>query len=195
MKRLFDIFASFLGLVFLFPFLFVIGILIVADSRGGVFYRQVRVGKGNKDFRIFKFRTMRPGSDKAGLLTVGAKDNRITGIGIFLRKYKIDEFPQLLNVLIGDMSIVGPRPEVRKYVDMYNEEQLTVLNVRPGITDYASIEYHNENELLAKSTEPEKTYIEEVMPAKLKLNLRYISEAGMLTDIRIIFRTLAKIIS
>jgi len=195
MKRLFDIFASFMGLVFLFPFLLVIGVLIVADSRGGVFYRQVRVGKGNKDFRIFKFRTMRPGSDKAGLLTVGAKDNRITGIGIFLRKYKIDEFPQLLNVLIGDMSIVGPRPEVRKYVDMYNEEQLTVLNVRPGITDYASIEYHNENELLAKSTEPEKTYIEEVMPAKLKLNLRYISEAGMLTDIRIIFRTLAKIIS
>ncbi len=184
-----------MGLVFLFPFLLVIGVLIVADSRGGVFYRQVRVGKGNKDFRIFKFRTMRPGSDKAGLLTVGAKDNRITGIGIFLRKYKIDEFPQLLNVLIGDMSIVGPRPEVRKYVDMYNEEQLTVLNVRPGITDYASIEYHNENELLAKSTEPEKTYIEEVMPAKLKLNLRYISEAGMLTDIRIIFRTLAKIIS
>jgi lipopolysaccharide/colanic/teichoic acid biosynthesis glycosyltransferase len=195
MKRLFDIFASFFGLVFLFPFLFIIGVLIVIDSKGGIFYRQVRVGKGNKDFRIFKFRTMRPDSDKAGLLTVGAKDNRITNIGIFLRKYKIDEFPQLLNVLIGDMSIVGPRPEVRKYVDMYNSEQLRVLEVRPGITDYASIEYSNENELLAKSDNPEKTYIDEVMPAKLKLNLKYINEAGFATDIKIIFRTFGKIVS
>lgn len=195
MKRLFDIFASYFGLMFLFPFLFFIAILIVLDSKGGVFYRQVRVGKGNKDFRIFKFRTMRPDSDKAGLLTVGAKDNRITKIGVFLRKYKIDEFPQLLNVLIGDMSIVGPRPEVRKYVDMYNAEQLRVLEVRPGITDYASIEFSNENELLAKSDNPEQTYIQEVMPAKLKLNLKYISEAGLATDIKIIFRTLGKIVS
>jgi lipopolysaccharide/colanic/teichoic acid biosynthesis glycosyltransferase len=148
MKRLFDILASYFGLMFFLPFLTIVGILIVIDSKGGVFYRQVRVGMGNKDFRIFKFRTMRPDSDKAGLLTVGAKDNRITKIGVFLRKYKIDEFPQLLNVLIGDMSIVGPRPEVRKYVDMYNAEQLRVLEVRPGITDYASIEYSNENELL-----------------------------------------------
>ena len=195
MKRLFDILSSFFGLVFLFPFLFIIGILIVIDSKGGIFYRQVRVGKGNKDFRIFKFRTMRPDSDKAGLLTVGAKDNRITNIGIFLRKYKIDEFPQLLNVLIGDMSIVGPRPEVRKYVDMYSDEQFQVLNVQPGITDYASIEYSNENELLAKSDNPEKTYIDEVMPAKLKLNLKYINEAGFATDIKIIFRTFGKIVS
>jgi lipopolysaccharide/colanic/teichoic acid biosynthesis glycosyltransferase len=195
MKRLFDILASYFGLMFLFPFLFFIAILIVLDSKGGVFYRQVRVGKGNKDFRIFKFRTMRPDSDKAGLLTVGAKDNRITKIGVFLRKYKIDEFPQLLNVLIGDMSIVGPRPEVRKYVDMYNAEQLRVLEVRPGITDYASIEYSNENELLAKSENPEQTYIQEVMPAKLKLNLKYINEAGLATDIKIIFRTLGKIVS
>ncbi|MDD3686415.1 MAG: sugar transferase [Bacteroidales bacterium] len=195
MKRLFDILASYFGLMFLFPFLFFIAILIVLDSKGGVFYRQVRVGKGNKDFRIFKFRTMRPDSDKAGLLTVGAKDNRITKIGVFLRKYKIDEFPQLLNVLIGDMSIVGPRPEVRKYVDMYNDEQMRVLDVRPGITDYASIEYSNENELLAKSENPEQTYIQEVMPAKLKLNLKYINEAGLATDIKIIFRTLGKIVS
>jgi len=195
MKRLFDIVASIFGLIFLFPFLFVIGILIVVDSNGGVFYRQVRVGLGNKDFRIFKFRTMKPDSDKAGLLTVGAKDNRITNIGVFLRKYKIDEFPQLLNVLIGDMSFVGPRPEVRKYVDMYDPEQLKVLNVRPGITDYASIEYSNENELLAKSDNPEKTYIDEVMPAKLTLNLKYINEAGLVTDIKIIFRTFGKIVS
>ncbi len=195
MKRLFDILASFWGLIFLFPFLTLIGILIVLDSKGGVFYRQVRVGKGNKDFRIFKFRTMRPDSDKAGLLTVGAKDNRITNIGIFLRKYKVDEFPQLLNVFIGEMSFVGPRPEVRKYVEMYNEEQLKVLSVRPGITDYASIEYHNENELLAKSDNPENTYIEEVMPAKLKLNLKYISEVGLLTDIKLIFKTFGKILN
>jgi len=195
MKRLFDIFASFFGLVFLFPFLFIIGVLIIIDSKGGIFYRQVRVGMRNKDFRIFKFRTMRPNSDKAGLLTVGAKDNRITTIGVFLRKYKIDEFPQLINVLIGDMSIVGPRPEVRKYVDMYSKEQLQVLNVRPGITDYASIEYSNENELLAKSDNPEKTYIEDVMPAKLKLNLKYISDTSLATDIKIIFKTFGKIVS
>lgn len=194
MKRLFDIIASFFGLMFLLPFLTVIGILIVVDSKGGVFYRQVRVGKGNKDFRIYKFRTMRPDSDKAGLLTVGSKDNRITAIGIFLRKYKLDELPQLLNVLLGEMSFVGPRPEVRKYVDLYNEEQLKVISVRPGITDYASIEYSNENELLAKSDNPEKTYIEEVMPAKLKLNLKYISEAGLITDIKTIFKTFARIL-
>jgi lipopolysaccharide/colanic/teichoic acid biosynthesis glycosyltransferase len=129
------------------------------------------------------------------LLTVGAKDSRITEIGYFLRKYKLDELPQLLNVLIGDMSFVGPRPEVRKYVEMYDEQQLKVLNVKPGITDYASIEYSNENELLAKSTDPEKTYIDEVMPAKLKLNLKYIQEVGLGTDLKIIFGTLKKIIS
>lgn len=165
------------------------------DSKGGIFYRQIRVARGNKDFLIFKFRTMRPDSDKAGLLTVGEKDNRITKIGYILRKYKLDELPQLLNVLIGDMSAVGPRPEVRKYVDMYNEEQLKVLTIRPGITDYASIEYSRENELLSKSDNPEKTYIDEIMPAKLKLNLKYISEAGFATDIKIIFRTLGKIIT
>lgn len=195
MKRIFDIYASFFGLVLLFPFLLIIAILIVVDSKGGVFYRQIRVGKGNKDFRIYKFRTMRPNSDKSGLLTVGAHDNRITQIGSFLRKYKIDEFPQLLNVLIGDMSIVGPRPEVRKYVDMYSVEQLGVLTVRPGITDNASIEYSNENELLAKSDNPEMTYIENVMPAKLRLNLKYINEANFTTDLKIIFRTFVKIVS
>ena len=155
MKRIFDLLFSFLGLVILSPFLLVIAILIVIDSKGDIFYLQQRVGKDNKDFNIFKFRTMRPNSDKQGLLTVGAKDSRITKIGVFLRKYKIDELPQLINVLIGNMSFVGPRPEVRKYVDLYNSEQKKVLTVKPGITDYASIEYSKENELLAKSENPE----------------------------------------
>ncbi|MBN2778549.1 MAG: sugar transferase [Bacteroidales bacterium] len=194
MKRLFDICFSFFGLVFLFPWLLLISIIIVLDSKGGVFYRQVRVGKNSKDFKIFKFRTMRPNSDKAGLLTVGSRDNRVTKVGYFLRKYKLDELPQLINVLVGDMSFVGPRPEVRKYVDMYDAEQLKVITVKPGITDYASIEYSNENDLLAKSDNPEKTYIEEVMPAKLKLNLKYIEEAGLATDVKIIFKTIGKIL-
>lgn len=195
LKRTFDIIFSFIGLVMLLPFFLIISIFIIIDSRGGIFYRQVRVGKNNIDFKLFKFRTMASGSDKKGLLTVGGRDSRITRIGYYLRKYKLDELPQLLNVFIGDMSLVGPRPEVRRYVDMYNVEQKKVLNAKPGITDYASIEYSNENELLAKSIDPEKTYIEEVMPAKLLLNQKYISEQGLGTDIRIIFRTIAKIAS
>lgn len=138
---------------------------------------------------------MKPESDKKGLLTVGSRDNRVTKIGYYLRKYKLDELPQLFNVFLGDMSFVGPRPEVRKYVDMYNDEQLKVLNVRPGITDYASIEYSNENDILAKSEDPEKTYIEEVMPAKLQLNLKYIDESGLSTDIKLIFKTIKKILA
>ena len=143
---------------------------------------------------------MRPDSDKKGLLTVGGRDPRVTEIGYFLRKYKLDELPQLINVLVGDMSLVGPRPEVRKYVEMYSTEQLRVLEVQPGITDYASIEYSNENELLARSADPEKTYIDEIMPAKLRLNMKYIEESrgGMLTplrtDLKIIFRTIGKIL-
>ncbi|MCD6065397.1 MAG: sugar transferase [Bacteroidetes bacterium] len=195
LKRLFDIIASLIGLLLLFPFFILIALVISIDSRGGIFFRQVRVGKNNRDFRLFKFRTMATGSDKKGLLTVGGRDSRITRVGYYLRKYKLDELPQLLNVLIGDMSLVGPRPEVRKYVDMYNEEQRKVLLAKPGITDYASIEYVNENELLAKSDNPEQTYILEVMPAKLLLNQKYISEQGLFTDIRIIFKTLLKIVS
>jgi lipopolysaccharide/colanic/teichoic acid biosynthesis glycosyltransferase len=194
-KRCFDIFASFIGLLLLSPFFIIIAIVILIDSRGGVFYKQVRVGKNNKDFKLFKFRSMSTGSDKKGLLTVGGRDSRITRSGYFIRKYKLDELPQLLNVLFGDMSLVGPRPEVRKYVDMYNAEQMKVLSVKPGITDYASIEYSNENELLAKSSEPEKTYIEEIMTAKLLLNQKYIAEQGLLTDLKIIFKTIAKIAS
>ena len=192
-KRTFDILASFFGLIVLSPFLVIISICVLLSSPGGIFYRQVRVGKNGKDFRLWKFRTMKPGSDKKGLLTVGGRDPRVTGIGYFLRKYKLDELPQLINVLTGDMSLVGPRPEVRKYVDMYSKEQLHVLDVRPGITDYASIEYSSENELLARSADPEKTYIEEVMPAKLKLNMKYIEEKSFWTDLKIIFKTVGKI--
>jgi len=194
-KRLFDIFFSLIGLIILIiPFL-IISLLIAFDSKGGVFYKQIRVGKSSVDFKLLKFRTMQTDADKAGLLTVGGRDNRITKIGYGLRKYKIDELPQLINVLLGDMSLVGPRPEVRKYVDLYTNEQQRVLSVKPGITDYASIEYSNENELLGQSENPEQIYIHEIMPAKLKLNLKYISEQGVGTDLKIIFKTIAKIVS
>lgn len=193
MKRVFDIISCSLAVILLLPLEIVIALCIVCGSKGGVFYKQVRVGKGDKDFKLLKFRTMRPNADKQGLLiTVGA-DNRITKIGHFLRKYKLDELPQFLNIIKGDMSVVGPRPEVRRYVDMYNERQLRVLSVRPGLTDYASIEYISESELLAKSDNPEKTYIEEVMPAKLELNLKYIEKQSIGEDIRLIFKTLGKI--
>lgn len=194
-KRLFDIFFSLLGLVLLLPVFLIIAIIIILDSKGGVFYRQVRVGKDAIDFRLFKFRSMRTDADKKGLLTVGGKDSRITRVGYYIRKYKVDELPQLINVLIGDMSLVGPRPEVRRYTDLYNAEQQKVLSVKPGITDYASIEYSNENELLGKAADPEKVYIEEIMPAKLKLNMKYIAEQGVLTDLKIIWMTVVKILS
>lgn len=193
-KRLFDIFSSLLGLVILLPFLIAISVLIFVNSRGGVFYRQIRVGKNGKDFKLWKFRTMQPDSDKNGLLTVGGRDARITSLGYYLRKYKLDELPQLMNVFVGEMSVVGPRPEVRKYVNLYTSEQLHVLDVQPGITDYASIEYANENDLLAESSDPENKYIQQVMPAKLKLNMKYIAEKSLGTDLKIIFRTLGKII-
>lgn len=193
-KRLFDIFSSLLGFVILLPFLIAISVLIFVNSRGGVFYRQIRVGKNGKDFKLWKFRTMQPDSDKNGLLTVGGRDARITSLGYYLRKYKLDELPQLMNVFVGEMSIVGPRPEVRKYVELYTLEQLHVLDVQPGITDYASIEYANENDLLAESSDPENRYIQQVMPEKLKLNMKYIADKSLGTDLKIIFRTLGKII-
>ena len=193
-KRIFDILFSFIGLVILLPFIIIIGLLILIDSSGGVFYKQSRVGKNNKNFNLFKFRSMRTGADKKGLLTVGGRDSRVTRMGYFIRKYKIDELPQLLNVFIGNMSLVGPRPEVRKYVDLYNENQKQVLIVKPGITDYASIEYSKENELLGKAENPEKVYIDEIMPAKLKLNLKFIEEQSIGTDFKIIFKTFAKIL-
>jgi lipopolysaccharide/colanic/teichoic acid biosynthesis glycosyltransferase len=193
LKRLFDIIASFIGIIILSPFFILICLAVVINSGFPVFYLQTRVGKNNLDFKLFKFRTMFTDSDKKGLLTVGGRDPRITPVGYFLRKYKLDELPQLFNVLSGSMSLVGPRPEVRKYVDLYNEEQKKVLTVRPGVTDYASLDYINENELLAKSENPEETYIKEVMPAKLQLNLKYIKEAGLGIDLKLIFKTIGKI--
>jgi lipopolysaccharide/colanic/teichoic acid biosynthesis glycosyltransferase len=193
-KRIFDILFSFIGLMILVvPFL-IIGLIILLDSKGGVFYKQVRVGKDGKDFTLLKFRSMQPDADKIGLLTVGGRDNRITRIGYFIRKYKIDELPQLINVLKGEMSMVGPRPEVRKYVNLYNQEQLKVLSVKPGITDYASIIFRNENEILGKAEDPERTYIDKIMQEKLKLNLKYIKEQGFLTDIKIILKTIVKVL-
>jgi lipopolysaccharide/colanic/teichoic acid biosynthesis glycosyltransferase len=194
MKRFFDILLSFIGLIILFPVLMVIWLSVLLDSKGGGFYSQVRVGKDGVDFHLLKFRTMRTGADKSGLLTVGGRDSRITRVGYYLRKYKFDELPQLVNVLIGDMSLVGPRPEVRKYVEHYTNKQLQVLQIRPGITDYASIEYVNENELLALSKNPEQTYLEEIMPAKLKLNQQYIDEKSAFKDLKIIFQTMVRII-
>jgi lipopolysaccharide/colanic/teichoic acid biosynthesis glycosyltransferase len=194
LKRIFDIISSLVVLTMGLPFFILIAFLIGIDSKGGVFFIQQRVGKNNRNFGLFKFRTMRSNSEKAGQITVGGKDPRITKIGYFLRKFKLDEFPQLLNVIQGDMSIIGPRPEVRRYVDMYSKEQLKVLSVRPGLSDFASIEYINENELLGKSGNPEKTYIEEIMPAKLQLNLKYIEQKSFGTDIKLIFKTIGKIL-
>jgi len=194
LKRIFDIISSLVVLTIGLPFFILIAFLIVIDSKGGIFFIQQRVGKDNRNFGLFKFRTMRPGSEKAGQITVGGKDPRITKIGYLLRKFKLDEFPQLLNVIKGDMSIIGPRPEVRRYVDMYSKEQLKVLSVRPGLSDFASIEYINENELLGKSDNPEKTYIEEIMPAKLQLNRKYIEQKTFGTDIKLIFKTIRKIL-
>lgn len=193
-KRCFDILSSLLVLVVLSPFFLMLCLAIVIDSRGGIFFTQKRVGKNNRDFKLYKFRSMVSNAEKSGQLTVGTNDRRITKVGAFIRKYKLDEFPQLINIIKGDMSIVGPRPEVRKYVDLYNEEQKKVLSVRPGLTDYASLEYINENEILGKASDPEKVYIDEIMPAKLQLNLRYIQEQGLMTDLKIIFRTIGKII-
>jgi len=195
LKRGFDVVSSLIGIILLFPFLLILWISIQLESSGGGFYRQIRVGKNGIDFRLWKFRTMQTGADKKGLLTIGGRDSRVTRIGYYLRKYKLDELPQLINVLVGDMSIVGPRPEVRKYVELYSQDQRKVLSVKPGITDYASIEYSNENELLAQSENPERTYIEEVLPAKLELNQKYLNDQGFFIDLRIIFQTIKKIIS
>jgi len=194
MKRLFDILASSLGLLFLSPVFLILAIWIKLDSKGPVFYKQTRVGKGNTDFQIFKFRSMRVNSDKHGLITVGGRDPRVTNSGYYIRKYKLDEFPQLINVFKGDMSVVGPRPEVRKYVELYTPEQLRVLDVRPGITDIASIKYRNENELLEKAEDPEKYYIEVVMQDKLKYNIEYINKHSFIFDIKLIFNTFSGII-
>ncbi|HRO40770.1 MAG TPA: sugar transferase [Flavobacteriales bacterium] len=193
LKRAFDMAFSLVLLVLLLPLLLVFALAVALTSPGGAFFRQVRVGRGGREFKLLKFRSMRPGSEAKGQLTIGGRDPRITGVGYFLRKTKLDELPQLWNVLIGDMSVVGPRPEVPKYVALYTEEQRHVLNVRPGITGMASIDYIDENELLARAADPEKAYVEEVMPAKLALDLRYVRERSFLLDLRIILATVTKV--
>ena len=194
LKRAMDIVLSAFGIAVLSPVLAIIAIAIVLDSKGGVFYRQVRVGKDGKEFRIFKFRSMVSDADKRGLLiTVGA-DSRITRVGKILRKTKLDELAQLFNVFIGDMSFVGPRPEVPRYVAMYTPAQRNVLLVRPGITDYASVAYRDENDLLEGADDPERIYIEQIMPAKLELNRQYLSQIGVWTDIKLIFATVMAVV-
>lgn len=193
MKRVFDIVASGLGLMVLFPVFLILAVWIKLDSSGPIFYRQVRVGKNNKDFRIYKFRSMRVGSDKGSLVTIGGHDPRITRSGYFIRKYKLDELPQLINVFVGDMSLVGPRPEVRHYVDYWTPEQMHVLDVRPGITDPASIEFRNENELMENREDPEKYYIEVIMQEKVKRYLEYVRHHSFFGDIILIFRTIKAI--
>ena len=195
MKRTFDVIAAVLGLIFLFPFFVFVAAWVNMESKGGIFYRQRRIGKNGQPFMLLKFRSMFVGSDKSSRITVGNRDSRITKSGQFIRKYKLDEFPQLVNVINGDMSIVGPRPEVEEYVKMYSEEQKKVLTVKPGISDFASIEYMDENELLAKSENPQKTYIDEIMPLKLELNLKYIREQSLRTDLKIIMNTIIGIFS
>jgi len=191
MKRLFDFFASFYGLILLTPIFVLAALWIKIDSRGPIFFRQERVGFQGTLFRIHKFRTMVSDAEKKGMqITVGV-DSRITAVGSILRKYKLDELPQLIDVFVGDMSLVGPRPEVPKYIDCYSDdEKHDVLSVKPGITDNASIEFRNENELLASSDDPEATYINEVLPKKIALYRKYVRERSFFGDVAIIFKTI-----
>lgn len=187
--KCFDILFAVIGIIIFFPFLLIIAILIKLTSKGTVFFKQTRVGKNNEDFKLFKFRTMKTDAEAKGQLTVGGRDNRITTIGYYLRKFKLDELPQFFNVLLGEMSFVGPRPEVRKYVNFYNDEQRKILEVLPGITDKASIEFRNENELLASANNPEQFYIEVIMPQKIKLNQQFIQNRNLKNYFTILFLT------
>lgn len=193
MIRLIDIVLSIFGLIMLSPILLLTAIGISLESRGGVFFRQTRVGKDFKEFKLLKFRSMFVNSELRGQLTVGSRDARITKMGYFIRKYKVDELPQLINVLLGDMSLVGPRPEVPKYVSKYTKEQKRLLSVRPGITDYASLYYFEEADLLAASDDPERTYIEKVMPEKLSFSLRYLNQKSVYSDLKIIIFTVLRL--
>ena len=195
MKRIFDIVASGCGLIVLSPLILILAVWIKLDSKGPVLYRQVRVGRGNKDFRIFKFRSMREGSDQGSLVTIGGADPRITRSGHFIRKFKLDELPQLINVFTGDMSLVGPRPEVRHYVNYWTPEQMHVLDVRPGITDSASIKFRNENDLLDKAENPEEYYINVIMQEKIRLYLEYVENHNLWYDIRLIFQTIKVVLT
>ena len=195
MIRFFDILFSSLGLIILSPLFLILAIWIKLDSKGPIFYKQLRVGKNDEDFYLFKFRTMFMNADKNGLITVGDRDPRVTRAGYFFRKYKLDELPQLVNVLLGNMSLVGPRPEVRKYVEMYTPEQRKVLTVKPGLTDYASIRYIDENKVLAKSNDPERTYINVIIPEKIRYNIKYIEHQSVKEYFKIIFLTISRIFS
>ena len=193
-KRCFDVTASFFGILFLLIPFAAVAVAVKCSSRGPVFFRQVRVGKNGREFRIYKFRTMVADAEKKGMqITVGG-DSRVTGIGRVLRKTKVDELPQLFNVFAGQMSFVGPRPEVTHYVDMYSDYQKNVLRIKPGITELASIVYRDENDVLAKSEDPERTYIEEIMPEKIKLNMQYMQKMNVFYDIYLIFRTFAAVL-
>lgn len=194
MIRLFDFIFSLLGIILLSPIFLILYLAICLESRGGGFYKQLRVGRNGKDFYVYKFRSMRMGADKLGLITVGDLDLRITRIGYYIRKYKLDELPQLFNVLKGDMSLVGPRPEVRKYVDLYTDEQRMVLSIRPGITDYASIEYVDENIILGQADDADKAYIEKILPDKIRYNMEYINNQSVKEYFKIIFLTIWSII-
>lgn len=193
MIRIFDVILSFIGLLILSPFLLIVYLLIRLESKGGGFYAQTRTGKGGKPFQLYKFRSMRIGSDKKGLITVGEKDSRITKMGYFVRRYKIDELPQLWNVLKGDMSLVGPRPEVKKYTDRYYDEQKKVLSIKPGITDWASIKYVDENRILGEAENPDETYVKVIMPSKIALNMIYINNHTLKEYFKIIFATFSNI--
>lgn len=194
MIRCFDVLFSLLGILLLSPVFLILYISIRLESKGGGVYRQQRVGRYGKDFFVYKFRSMRVGADRQGLITVGGRDPRITRIGYFIRKYKLDELPQLFNVLKGDMSLVGPRPEVRKYVDLYTDEQRRVLSVRPGITDYASIEYVDENRILGQAEDADKAYVEQIMPDKIRYNMKYIDNRSIKEYFKIIFLTFRSIL-
>jgi len=188
-KRLIDFLVSFIGLLLLFPFFLIIGLWITLDSKGSIFYLQERVGRGGSLFKLVKFRTMKTDADKFMAITVGQRDARIAKAGYFLRRYKLDELPQLFNVIKGQMSLVGPRPELEKFVKLYNHEQRKVISIKPGITDYASIQFRNENQLLEGKSDPIDFYIREIMPVKLKLNLEYVRDQSFWIDLKIIFKT------
>jgi lipopolysaccharide/colanic/teichoic acid biosynthesis glycosyltransferase len=193
MKRVFDILFALIVLICFLPIGILLSLWILLESRGGVFFSQNRVGKDGVSFQLLKFRSMHVNAESLGRITIGSRDSRITKSGYYLRKYKLDEFPQFINVLKGEMSIVGPRPEVQEYVDLYTEYQRKILQVKPGITDLASLAYFHENELLAKSDNPQQTYIQEVMPEKIRLNEKYLANPSLGQDLVIICKTFAKI--
>ena len=193
-KRIFDIVVTVLIGLVLLPIALLVSCLILLECGGGVFFKQERVGQYGKPFYLWKFRTMKKDAESKGQLTIGMKDERITKLGRFLRTYKLDEIPQLINVLAGQMSLVGPRPEVKKYVDLYNDEQRKILDAKPGITDYASLEYFKENEILGNADDPEKAYIEEIMPHKLRINQKFLRSSGLWQDINVLYLTALRIL-